>query len=256
MAGDADRSSRDPSTRLISLIEVTIVEPLRHAAVWRDALSGRCGRWRETNRQRRWATQKQPDIGRRRVVGESQVWQCIEDAIQRDLDLEAGEHGPEAEVPAAAKREVGGLARERTLRVGLGPVQVEAIGIGEAALVAVGRAQKAHDLGPRGQHPAGDLHLFAGLTRHHVGRRGVAERLGDRARQQRPVLPHGRQRVGMRQQVAQRGRESLLGGFTAREHHEHREADDLFVGQPVALDRGRRQRGDQIGARALAARRR
>ena len=97
-------------------------------------------------------------------------------------------------------------ARERALRVGLGPVQVEAIGIGEAALVAVGRAQEAHDLGARGQDAAGDLDLLAGLARHHVGRRGVAERLGDRARQQRPVLPHGGQRVGMREQVAQRGR--------------------------------------------------
>src|SRR5687767_15283830 len=88
-------------------------------------------------------------------------------------------------MPAPTKREMRGLARERPIGVGLGAVQVEAIRIGEATFVAVGRGQKANDFGTRRQCSTRNLHFFTRLTRHHMGWRRITKRFGDRSRQDR-----------------------------------------------------------------------
>ena len=78
---------------------------------------------------------------------------------ERDLGLEPGQGGAEAEVVAGAEGQVA---------VGVGPGEVEAVGIGEHRGVAVGRAEQRDHL----------LALSHALPTHlHVGQRGPGRQL-------------------------------------------------------------------------------
>ena len=75
---------------------------------------------------RRWTSPAWPDVGH-----------AVEQVLEHDPDLHAGQVGPEAEVRAAAP--------EGDVRVGV-TADVEGVGVVEDVLVAVGRGVEEDDL--------------------------------------------------------------------------------------------------------------
>ena len=59
----------------------------------------------------------------------AQVGEAIEDGVERDAAFDAGERGADAEMDAKS---------ERHMVVRIGAMHIEAIGIGEACVVAIG----------------------------------------------------------------------------------------------------------------------
>ena len=97
--------------------------------------------------------------------------------LERDAPLEARQRRAQAEVRALAEGEA-------ALRVA---EQVEAVGVGEGALVAVGRADQQHHLVAGAQLLAVQLDVARHQARERLGRVVVAQRLLDPARDQRRV---------------------------------------------------------------------
>src|SRR5947207_4151557 len=186
--------------------------------------------------QGRRAAQEQAEVGRWRVVGEADVVHRPQQAAHRDLDLELREHRADAEMPPGAECEVVGGGAERAVAVEVSAVHVEPVGLREAALVAVGRAEEAQHLGVGRDLTAADLNGAAGATRDHVRRRGVAHRLGEGAAHQLGPLAQLGELLGVGDEVAREGGERLLYRFAAGEDHQHAEADDLVVAELLAVD--------------------
>ena len=175
-------------------------------------------------------------------------------AAHRDLDLELREHRADAEMPPGAECEVVGGGAERAVAVEVSAVHVEPVGLREAALVAVGRAEEAQHLGVGRDLTAADLNGAAGATRDHVRRRGVAHRLGEGAAHQLGPLAQLGELLGVGDEVAHEGGERLLYRFAAGEDHQHAEADDLVVAELLAVDLAVSKHREQARAGAAAVR--
>ena len=85
---------------------------------------------------------------------------------------------------------------EREVRVGAA-ADVEGVGIGEGAAVAVGASRKDHALLARGQVIPADLHMAAGAAQHDADGRHQAEHLFDRARHEVEIVSQPGQLFGV-----------------------------------------------------------
>ena len=122
---------------------------------------------------------------------------------------------------------------ERHVRVRVAS-HVEPVGVGEHRLVAVGRRVQQEDPVPRGS--ACRRARVAGRGAVHVPhRRHPPEHLLDRRRQERPVVAHQRQLIGVAQHRIEPAGHDVAGGLVPADEDEHRLEDQVSVGE-----RGRR----------------
>ena len=86
--------------------------------------------------------------------------------------------------------------------------------------------------------------------------RVVAQRLLDPQRNPLEVVVDRGQLIGVLVTPERRVGKQFGGGLVAGDHHQEQEAEDLFVGEPVAVDLGLQQRRRQVVGELLAALRR
>jgi len=90
-----------------------------------------------------------------------------EELSQRNCCLQPGERGAEAEVDAVAERQVAMIVA----------AHIEAVGVGEHCLVAVGRAEQQQDERSGADRGPGDLRVAQRIAGQKLDRRVVAEQL-------------------------------------------------------------------------------
>ncbi len=132
-------------------------------------------------------------------------------------------------------------------------VDVIDVGIGEFAPVAVGRAIGEGDLVADPQRLAVQFRLARDRALEAL-RRGVeAQRFLDRRRDQRGIGDEAAPRVGIVVQVEREHAHEARQRFHAGHDERRRRHDDFTLAQPVAVDLGFGQMGDEIVGRVGAA---
>ena len=124
---------------------------------------------------------------------------------------------------------------EGDVRVGVA-ADVEAIGVGEHRLVAVGRCVVDDDLVARGDLLAGELGVLGGGAAELDDRRGVPQHLLDRGRDEPEIGPQPRELAGVAGQRQQGVGDEVAGGVVAGDDQELEEAVQVVVGEPLAVD--------------------
>ena len=114
---------------------------------------------------------------------EAEVREAVEQQVEDDRGLHAGQVQPEAEVRAVGEADVGSA----------GPVDVEAVGVVPALLVVVGRAEVADDGGALGDRRRRTPRVSRVAVREMI-RSGGSQRMPSSIAgcDQRAVLPDGR----------------------------------------------------------------
>ncbi len=143
--------------------------------------------------------------------------------LERDAPLEARQRGPQAEVDAVAERDV----------VVDAAVDVEAIGIGELALVAIGGAGEQQHLRAGGHDLAVQLDVAGRPSALHRRRRLEAQELLDRVRDQPAVGGELLALLGVLGQDDRREAEQPRDRLGPRADDEVREVAGLCVGEPA-----------------------
>src|SRR5688572_3341354 len=163
--------------------------------------------------------------------------------LEYDARLEPRERRPEAEVFAEAEaREAREIAIER-----------EPVGLVEAALVAIGRAQEHRDIAAARDAHAADLGIRGRRAKHDLHGRVVAEPLLDERGDERRIARYGVQHVAVLEQRLGEVPDQVGGGLVAGHEQQQDELDHLSVGEcDLALLLGEDQ-ADQIVARVRAA---
>ncbi len=149
---------------------------------------------------------------------EPDVGHPVEEAVEHDPDLHAGQVGPQAEV--------GTPATEGHVVVG-GPPDVERVRIGEDRLVPVGRDVPEDDLVPFGDLLVADHHVGGGCPAEVHDRGDVAQHLLDRGGQERPVGLQALPLLGMVEEGHHGARDEVAGGLVAGHGQQQEEEVEL-----------------------------
>ena len=118
----------------------------------------------------------------------------------------------------------------------VGRAEVEPVRVGEHRRVVVGRAEQQRRAPlPRGIADAADLDVLQHPALEHLQRGVVAHQLLDRGGQQRRVGAQPRQLVGVAEQRPPAVAGHVHGRLVAGVQQQHAGADQLVLGEPVAL---------------------
>ena len=174
-----------------------------------------------------------------------QPGQPLEEQRERDPQLEPGERRSDAEVDAFPERDV---AAE------VGAARVEAVGVGELALVAVRRGEVHHDARLGRQLDASELDRTGRLAEESLRGRLQAQHLLDQRRQELGGLVQGADLLGVVEQQRKRAADRARHGDVARHDEVERHAHHLDHGQRLVARVPRlEERAHQVVARARRA---
>ena len=129
------------------------------------------------------------------------------------------------------------------------PGDVEAVGIVERALVAVGRRVHEHHPLAGGDLPAVDLGVGGRPARELHDGADPAQQLLDRGRHQCRVGAQPFELLGVFEQHDGAGGDQVAGRLAPRVLQEHEEEVDLQLRERLALDLGGEQHAEQVVAR-------
>ena len=128
-------------------------------------------------------------------------------------------------------------------------LDVEAEGIGEVGLVAVGGRVEQEELVALRELRAVEVDVARNGARHVLHRTDPAQHLFDRRREQRPILPEPLPLLGVRQELVGAAAHDVTGGLVAADQDQERLEHELLVVQSFAVDLGVDERADDVLAR-------
>ena len=171
-----------------------------------------------------------------------EVAEALDQHAERHAALEPGEGRAEAEVDAVAEGDVPVRAAP----------DVEPLGIRELGFVAVRRADPGDGRLAGPERLAADLSVFHHGPEHRLDRRAIAEHLLDRVGQEGGVRAKLVVDRGPIVEAEDCVREEVGRRLVPRDEEEHAEAEQVGLGELLALDLGRDQPADQVVAWLVA----
>ena len=134
-----------------------------------------------------------------------------------------------------------------------GPTDIERVGLGEHARVAVGRAQQRYQLLALRHGCAGHFDVIGeGGARRELHGAVVAENLLDRGPHERPVVAQALQLLGEEEKRAQAVADQVGRRLVAGDEQQHDRREQLGLGELVALFFGVDEIGEHVVGRVAA----